>query len=87
MTITISMISHWFSSFKIELQFRLYLHFLRNALHFIHFGCLPMVEQSFFFQGAKKVSFTACHSGKLWLATTSPRVISTSPKTFFDEQG
>ena len=35
-------------------------------------------------QGAKKVSFTACHSGKLKLACTSPQVISTSPKTFFD---
>ena len=32
-------------------------------------------------QGAKKVSFTACHSGKLQLACTSPQVISTSPKT------
>ena len=87
MSITISMISHWFSSFKTEFQFRHYLHFLRNALYFIHCGCLPMVEQSFFFQAAKKVSFRACHSGKLWLARTSPRVISTSPKTFFDEQG
>ena len=31
-------------------------------------------------QGAKKISFTACHSGKLKLAFTSPDVISTSPK-------
>ena len=30
--------------------------------------------------GAKKISFTACHSGKLKLAFTSPDVISTSPK-------
>ena len=30
-------------------------------------------------QGAKKVSFTACHSGKLKSACTSPKVISTSP--------
>ena len=37
-------------------------------------------------QGAKKVSFTACHSGKLELACTSPQVISTSPKTLFDWQ-
>ena len=37
-------------------------------------------------QGAKKVSFTACHSGKLQLACTSPRVILISPKNFFDEQ-
>ena len=35
-------------------------------------------------QGAKKVSLTASHSGKMWLAYTSPQVISTSPKTLFD---
>ena len=32
---------------------------------------------------AKKIIFTACHSGKLKLAFTSPDVISTSPKNFF----
>ena len=31
-------------------------------------------------QGARKVIFKACHSGKLKLANTSPNVISTSPK-------
>ena len=31
-------------------------------------------------QGAKKIIFTACYSGKLKLAFTSPDVISTSPK-------
>ena len=31
-------------------------------------------------QGAKKVSLTACHSGKLKLTFTSPNIISTSPK-------
>ena len=31
-------------------------------------------------QGAKKVSFTACYSGKLYPASTSPKVISTSLK-------
>ena len=31
-------------------------------------------------QGAKKVIFTACHSGKLKLADASPNIISTSPK-------
>jgi len=36
--------------------------------------------------GAKKVSFTACHSGKQQLACTSPQVISTSPQTLFDQQ-
>ena len=33
-------------------------------------------------QGAKKIIFTASHSGKLKLAFTSPDVISTSPKNF-----
>ena len=33
-------------------------------------------------QGAKKIIFTACHSGKLKLAFTSPDVISTSPISF-----
>ena len=37
-------------------------------------------------QGPKKIIFTACHSGKLKLACTSPDVISTSPKSPFDEQ-
>ena len=33
--------------------------------------------------GAKKIIFTACHSGKLLkLAFTSPDIISTSPKNF-----
>ena len=31
-------------------------------------------------QGARKVIFTACHSGKLKLTFTSPNIISTSPK-------
>ena len=33
-------------------------------------------------QDAKKIIFTACHSGMLKLAFTRPGVISTSPKTF-----
>ena len=33
-------------------------------------------------KGAKKSILTACHSGKLKLAFTSPNVISTSPKSF-----
>ena len=33
-------------------------------------------------QGAKKISFIARHSGKLKLASTSPDVILTSPKSF-----
>ena len=38
------------------------------------------VYSSYYLQGAKKIIFTACHSGKLKLAFTSPDVISTSPK-------
>ena len=33
-------------------------------------------------QGEKKIIFTACHLGKLKLAFTNPKVISTSPKNF-----
>ena len=33
-------------------------------------------------QGTKKVILTACDSGKLKLAFTSPNVISTSPRRF-----
>ena len=33
-------------------------------------------------QGAKKVIFTACHSGKFKLAFTSPNITSTSPWNF-----
>ena len=33
-------------------------------------------------QGAKKIIFTACHSGKLRLAFTSLNIISTTPKNF-----
>ena len=34
------------------------------------------------YQGAKKIIFTACHSGKLKLAFTNPDIISTNPKSF-----
>ena len=37
-------------------------------------------------QGEKKVSFTARHWGKLQLAFSSPRVILTAQKSFFDAQ-
>ena len=40
------------------------------------FGCYIWL----YLQGAKKIIFTACPSGKLKLAFTSPDVISTSPK-------
>ena len=33
-------------------------------------------------QGAKKIIFKACPSGKLKLAVTSPDIISASPKSF-----
>ena len=37
------------------------------------------LKKGFGAQGAKNVSFAACHSGKLQLACTSPKVILTSP--------
>ena len=39
-------------------------------------------QRKSWYQGAKKIIFTAFHSGKLKLAFTSPDVISTSPKKF-----
>ena len=42
--------------------------------------CLFHNKQTRTQQGAKKVIFTACHSGKLQLTFTSPSIISTSPK-------
>ena len=36
--------------------------------------------QNQWLQGAKKVTFTACHSGKLKLTFSSPNIISTSPR-------
>ena len=49
-------------------------------------ACLKRVEATVRLatleQGAKKIIFTACHSGKLKLAFTSPDVISTSPQNF-----
>jgi len=43
---------------------------------------IPQASKFWGVQGAKKIIFTACHSGKLKLAFTSPDVISTSPKSF-----
>ena len=46
-------------------------------------GTLKLLSRYMYvWQGAKKVIFTACHSGKLKLAFTSPEVISTSPNSF-----
>ena len=44
---------------------------------------MPLLSFSCRSQGAKKITFTACHSGKLMLAFTTPDIISTSPKTFW----
>ena len=41
-----------------------------------------IIRSSVKIQGAKKVSFTACHSGKRQLACTSPQVIQLAPKPF-----
>ena len=49
---------------------------------FINTGRLQNIVHKKIMQGAKKIIFTACHSGKLKLAFTSPDVISTSPKNF-----
>ena len=46
-----------------------------------HYVYTVVTFSSFLEQGAKKIIFTACHSGKLKLAFTSPDVISTSPKS------
>ena len=43
-------------------------------------GSQDLWENFSWVQGAKKVIFTACHSGKLKLKFTSPNNISTSPK-------
>ena len=45
-------------------------------------GTMYTVLKQGWLQGAKKVIFTVCHSGKLKLAFTSPNVISTSPQNF-----
>ena len=39
-------------------------------------------QQKLHCQGAKKITFTAYHSGKLKLGFTSTDAISTSPKSF-----
>ena len=46
--------------------------------------CTPIFMDSL--QGAKKIIFTACYSGKLKLAFTSPDVISTSLKSFLSSR-
>ena len=42
----------------------------------------PRTFKRHLLHGAKKVIFTACHSGKLKLPFTSPNIISTSPQHF-----
>ena len=53
---------------------------LNIALNQSELSKLNWTVKQFIFQGAKKVTFTACHSGKLKLTFTSPNIISTSPK-------
>ena len=69
-----------------------------DANEFIHLFVCTLCSKTFFsstqkpkfsnsslirnMQGAKKIIFTACHSGKLKLAFTSPDVITTSPESF-----
>ena len=69
----------------------------KYILHCAYVGLTPLVVDVKVFskldislcwiQGTKKVSYTACHSGKLQLACTSPRVIFiTKPPQKFDGQ-
>ena len=52
------------------------MYFTENGLQ-----CLSnTIETAQWVQGAKKVVFIACHSGKLKLTFTIPNIISTSPK-------
>ena len=54
--------------------------FERNSsLEYYHMTYIGKTKDT---QGAKKIIFTACHSGKPKLAFTSPYFISTSPKSF-----
>ena len=46
----------------------------------------PIRPELNYLQGAKKVSFTTCYSGKLQLSCTSPKVISASPQKVFEQQ-
>ena len=46
----------------------------------------PFSSHRTYFQGAKKIIFTACLSGKLKLEFTSPDVISNSPKPFWQAE-
>ena len=48
---------------------------------FLFFEFIPILILSLVLQGAKKVIFTAYHSGKLKLTFTGPNVILTSPKS------
>ena len=56
--------------------------FVISRFFFIYINCLYSRTYRYKEQGAKKIIFTACHSGKLKLAFTSPDVIWTSPKSF-----
>ena len=47
-----------------------------------HMFCILLCRRGNVSQGAKKIIFTAFHSGMLKLAFTSPDVILTSPKNF-----
>ena len=53
-----------------------------RGLYFSKALCEGLFLEGLIFQGAKKIIFTACHSGKLKLVLTSHDVISTSPKNF-----
>ena len=50
-------------------------------------GILVFQRKAMGIQGAKKVIFTACHSGKLKLTFTSPNIILNSSKKFICPSG
>ena len=63
---------------KLALAVRLY----KDAIVSFVCVCVCVCTSGGGVQGAKKIIFTASHSGKLKLAFTSPDIISTSPKSF-----
>ena len=53
-------------------------NYIQNRIHVERQQCI--LKNQSLNQGAKKVIFKICHSGKLKLEYTSPNVISTSPQ-------
>ena len=69
----------WFSSKRETILEAMHLHKTPRVLSPVNYRYTARLLLA---QGAKKVSFTACHSNKLLLLCTSPRVFVTSVKNF-----